>query len=117
MKGDDAAIYQMRAQAYVGLGAPQRALDDLNQTLRLQPDWADALADRAAVKCLLFDFRGAVQDCNRALKIDPLHVNAFYQRGCAKHKNGNNKSACTDWYQAQQLKDERADQALTQYCD
>ena len=49
------------------------------------------------------DLKGALEDFNRALKIDPKNSNAFAQRGYTKFELKKYKEACIDFEKAESL--------------
>ena len=51
------------------------------------------------------DYKGAIDDCDVAIKIYPQNAHAFIQRGNAKYFLGNLKGACTDWRKSLELKE------------
>ena len=47
--------------------------------------------------------RGAILDCNMAIKIDPNYPNAYNNRATAKFALGDCAGACLDWNKAASL--------------
>ncbi|MCD4675250.1 MAG: tetratricopeptide repeat protein, partial [Desulfobacula sp.] len=55
-----------------------------------------ALYNRGLAKNQLKDYSGAIEDYNKAIKIDPVFVNAFYNRGLAKSLSGDEVGGSID---------------------
>jgi len=43
------------------------------------------------------DYRGAIQDYNKAIELNPNHANAYFARGLAKRKLGDYRGAIQDF--------------------
>jgi len=63
MRPEVSAGYRYRAYAYLELGERVRALNDLDQAIRLKPNDARGYADRAAELYLQRQFDQAIADC------------------------------------------------------
>jgi tetratricopeptide (TPR) repeat protein len=49
------------------------------------------------------DLPGVVDDCNKAIALDPENKNAYFLRGLASYGLGKKEEACTDFYRAIEL--------------
>ncbi len=49
------------------------------------------------------DMQGAVEDCNKALDLEPDNKNAYFLRGLASFELGHKEQACEDFYRAIEL--------------
>jgi tetratricopeptide (TPR) repeat protein len=78
-------------------------VEDLSEALRLAPQSADILADRATAHRARKDYDLARDDCNEALKLDPRHAEAFNVRGCVSSDRGQFDEALKDFRQAVRL--------------
>ena len=47
--------------------------------------------------------QGAVEDCDRALALEPDNKNAYFLRGLAFYELGFKEQACSDFYRAIEL--------------
>ena len=74
----------------------QQALADCNEALRLKPDHAAAIANRAFVHLRLGDPTRAITEYNTALELDPKNAHALYGRSVAERQNGDTVSAEAD---------------------
>ena len=75
----------------------QRAINDLNQALQMQPDYIDALRARAQ---LLFDqqkYGASIEDLNKVIESDPNDIEALTLRAHAHYAQGNFTAALEDF--------------------
>jgi len=63
--------YSNRSAAFVGLGQQNRAINDANECLRLNPDFAKGYYRRATALAELELYEMALEACNAGLKKDP----------------------------------------------
>ncbi len=78
---NNSSAYFNRALIYYDKKEYLNALNDFNMALYILPD-AEILNRRANVKCRLNDTRGAYEDYNAALKLQPGYYIAYLNRGC-----------------------------------
>ncbi len=69
-------------------GEPDKALEQCNAAIRLNPRFANAFDSRGLVHLKLGDFDHALSDYDAALKLCPRLASAAYGRGIAKIKRG-----------------------------
>ena len=81
----------------------QDAITAYNETIRLQPDFANAYVNRGLAKEKLGQYESAIMDYSRAIEIDPTLAGAYNNRGSAKRKLGQHFSALEDLNTAIQL--------------
>ncbi|MHC5614503.1 MAG: tetratricopeptide repeat protein [Nostoc sp.] len=87
-------IIRFHSQDYQGM------LADLNEVIKLQPDfdWAYAL------RGLLYDIQKkwdlAVADYNQAIKLRPDNAHTYFWRGTVYQRQGNDRAALADYNQA-----------------
>ena len=62
------------------------------------------------------DFKGAILDCDKAIKIYPQNAHAFIERGNAKYFLGDLKGACTDWRKSLELGEKEAAKRVKNCC-
>jgi tetratricopeptide (TPR) repeat protein len=55
------------------------------------------------------DYESAIEDCNRAIELDPNHPNAYNVRGVVYYKRGDYKSAIEDYTKAIDLNPDYAE--------
>jgi len=49
------------------------------------------------------DMEGAIEDCSKALDLEPCNKNAYFLRGLASYELGHKEQACEDFYRAIEL--------------
>ncbi len=98
----DPEDYLHRARMYMAIGKPDLARQDLDQYIKQDPSDARALVNRAGTR-MPDDLQGVVDDCNRAISLEPDNRNAFFLRGLALYELGKKEEACADFYRAIEL--------------
>ncbi len=91
-----------RARIYLATGKAQKAKADLDVYLAQNPNDARAFINRAATR-FPADMKGAVDDCSRAITLDPENKNAYFLRGLARYELGEKEKACQDFSRAIEL--------------
>lgn len=91
-----------RARIYLALGKSEEAKADLDVYLKQNPNDARALINRAGTR-FPGDMKGAVDDCNKAIVLEPDNKNAYFLRGLAKYELGEKEQACDDFSRAIEL--------------
>jgi tetratricopeptide (TPR) repeat protein/S1-C subfamily serine protease len=95
-----AAFYNNRGNVRDDLGDKQGAIDDYNQAIKINPNYAQAYYNRGIVRDELGDKPGAIDDYNLAIKINPNYAQAYYNRGNARDDLGDKQGAIDDYNQA-----------------
>src|SRR6516162_3312936 len=72
-----------RGYAYRNKYAYDRAIQDLDQAIKLDPDFALAFNGRGAAYYDKHDYDRAIQDYDEAIRLDRNLARAFYNRGTA----------------------------------
>lgn len=94
---DEATMFIHRSYANHRLGEFKKAIDDLNEAIKLEPT-ADNYAARADANLYVDNFDGAISDANQSLKLDPENSYAFMARGAAYGHKGD-KTKMRDEFQ------------------
>ena len=100
---DKAGAFYNRGSAYVRLGDGPKALADMNEALRLKPDFSRALQTRAGILIAQQKFDAAIKDLDKALLIEPKSSSAFNNRGMAYVGKKNPTKAIADLTKAIEL--------------
>ncbi len=95
-----ADLCMQRASIWVSAKEYDRALDELNNAIRLNPHLAGAYIGRGHVRCDRKEYDGAIADYNEALKIDPRALMAFIGRARVRAIKGEHDSAIADYDEA-----------------
>lgn len=98
-----ATAYKQRAIAYMHLGQHQRALDDIEQAMKLRSDDADNYYLRGFAYRAMGQHQRAVEDCGRAIAMDGSFAAAYACRAFAYKSLGNAAGAKSDARRAQEL--------------
>ncbi|MBL8793889.1 MAG: tetratricopeptide repeat protein [Planctomycetia bacterium] len=97
------ALYLARARARAAQGQFAEAVADYTSVLELQPDQADALANRGWAYTVLDAPTLALRDFERLLQLDPKHPDGYNGRGYARVRLGQHRLAVVDAEAALQL--------------
>jgi len=98
-----AAAYSNRCMAHNGVGRHDRAIEDCNQALRLDPGFVAAYYNRGIAYYALGDTARAIKDYDQALRLDPGLAEAYTIRGSAYGSLGEYRRAIEDSDQALRL--------------
>ncbi|MGD0904757.1 MAG: tetratricopeptide repeat protein [Terracidiphilus sp.] len=108
---DLAKAFYDRGSAYMHKGDNDRAIQDYDQALRLNPSDAKAFSNRGLSYAHKGDYDRAIQDYDQALRLNPSDVVAFVGRGNAYKHKGDNDRAIQDYSEAVRLYRKGADQS------
>ncbi|CAM3276259.1 hypothetical protein STSO111631_11425 [Stackebrandtia soli] len=92
---DRARLWHNRSQLHVALG-DERALDDLNKVIELDPHHGEYYFDRAAVHRRAGRLAEAIADYTTAIKLSPPFPEAYYNRADALLAVGASERALSD---------------------
>lgn len=95
----------------------QGAINDFNQAININPQYAEAYYSRGNARLELKDYQGAINDFNQAIKINPQYGDAYSSRGTARSALGDIQGATNDMLQAQELFQARMAEIKHQYED
>jgi len=77
-----------------------RAIDDINRAIRLDPNDADAYLLRGAMYYNKGDNDRTIADCTEAIRLDPNFARAYVSRGLTYARKGDYDRAIADYTQA-----------------
>ncbi|CAD8179273.1 unnamed protein product [Paramecium pentaurelia] len=88
---------------YENIGDKSKALNDLNQAIQLNPNYAQAYSIRGNLYEKLGDKSKALNDYNQAIRFDPNNELSYINRGFLYQVIGQIERALFDYYSAIQL--------------
>ena len=84
------------------------AIADLNESIRINPNFADAYVGLGKTKFKLGDNQGAIADYTEAIRINPNDNVVYNNRGTAKSNLGDNQGALADYTESIRINPEYA---------
>jgi lipoprotein NlpI len=84
-------------------GQLDRAIEDFDQAIRLNPNFAEAYVKRSIAHALKGQSDRAIEDLDQAIRLNPNYAQAFYNRGTAYDRKGQFDRAIEDFDQAIRL--------------
>jgi tetratricopeptide (TPR) repeat protein len=96
LKANQPVFHQARGRTRQKLGDLQGALADFNITLDRKPQ-AAVYDDRAEVHRCLGNHLEALQDCDRAIELNPKFIEAYFRRGLTYTELGDLELALTNY--------------------
>ena len=94
--GVKATTLKQRAVAYMHLGQHQRAVDDINEAVKLKPGDADNYYLRGVAYRALGQLDRALEDSNRSISLEPNSAAAYANRAFVHKALGNVSQAKSD---------------------
>ena len=85
-----------------------KAIDDFDAAVRLNPAYAEAYHGRALARFGKREYDRAIADCNEAIRLDPRYVDAYCHRAEAWDAKGVPDKAFSDYGEAIRLAPDRA---------
>ena len=82
---------------------PEKALQYLNEAIKLKPDYAEAYNNRGNVYGDLGQHKQAIEDYNEAIRLKPDYAMAYNNRGVTYRDFGQNQRAIEDYNEAIRL--------------
>jgi tetratricopeptide (TPR) repeat protein len=89
--------YFQQGYAHVEAGEYERAIEDYDRAIDIDPDDALAYNDRGVAYFALGEYERAIEDYDRAIEIDPDFDLPYYGRGFAHKQLGNTEQAIADF--------------------
>ena len=98
----DPVDYLNRARMLMAIGEPDRARQDFDRYIEHDSTDARVYVNRAGAR-MPGDLQGVVEDCNKAIALEPDNKNACFLLGLALYGLGREEEACAEFYRAIEL--------------
>jgi tetratricopeptide (TPR) repeat protein len=109
-------FYYYREQACFHARQFQRALDDINRAIEINPEEITYRAELAAVNIRVGRYEEAVKVLKDALTIDPEYSEAYRLIGIAQMQLKQQHEACASFAKAKELGDPNVDSLIEKHC-
>jgi tetratricopeptide (TPR) repeat protein len=96
-------IYQIRGSAWITKGEYDKAIDDFDQAIRLNPKLAPAYGSRGMAWGMKGNYDKAIADSSEAIRLDPKDAAAYRNRGTCWNYKGDYNKAIADWTESIRL--------------
>jgi tetratricopeptide (TPR) repeat protein len=103
-----AFAFYTRGNAYNEQREFDRAIEDYNEAIRLNPRHANGFSNRGVAFTQKGEYDRAIESFNDAIRLDPNHVDAFTNRGVALTRKGEYDRAIESFNDAIRLNPNRA---------
>jgi tetratricopeptide (TPR) repeat protein len=103
-----AVTLNTRGNAYYDKGLSDQAIQDFDQAIKLDPNYAEAFYDRGSAYFQKGDYDRALQEYNEAIRLKPDYVDAYNNRGDVYYQKGDIDHALEDVGQAIKLSPNQA---------
>jgi TPR repeat len=100
---DSAQKHNLDGRRLTQAGRYQEAIAELNEAIRLRPDFALAYNARGYAWYLLRNYAAANDDLSRAIQLNPDYLNAYQLRAVARRALGDTMGAAADAQRAKEL--------------
>lgn len=122
LSNTDYTLYNYRGMANFELangdkGKVQLVIPDLENSLKLNPDYIEGYLNLSKVYIVLGNYEQAIKESTIAITKDKDNGKAYYDRGMAYYHHNNLTMACLDWKRAKSKGFVYADNALASYCE
>lgn len=98
-----ANVYNRLWTGYHGLGQFSTAIDKITQAIEIAPKWGILQNNLSAQYLSMSDYTSSIELATTALLLDPLLINAYYNRGLALMNIGETDAALDDLNMAVQI--------------
>ena len=101
--GNLARAFFNRGRAWSDKGQQDRAIQDLNNAIRLEPNYPEAYNSLGVAHAGKGEYDQAVTSYDQAIRLDPNYAIALYNRALALQALGHKPEADRDFSQAKQV--------------
>ena len=102
-KDDKSKAFYNRGNIYMSLGEYQKAINDYDQAIAINPKDAMVFCNRGFAYANLGEHQKAINDYDQAIAINPKDARSFYNRGLSYRKLEKEEKAIKDFKKAQDL--------------
>jgi tetratricopeptide (TPR) repeat protein/S1-C subfamily serine protease len=95
LKPDDLNLRHEKTASLMGLGRNKEGIAIESEIIRIKPEWYFYMI-RAVMKSTLGDMKGALEDQNMGIKLNPDHENSYVARSWLRSQMGDKKGAIED---------------------
>lgn len=114
---DTSAIARFnRANIYMSRKDYGKAMEDVNRTLELKPNYDQGLYLRANIHALNDDAQKALEDLEKLAKSNPGFGGLYSLRGQVHYRLGQTGKACADFLTGKQKNEQDANELYNEYC-
>ena len=92
-----------RGRAWSEKGQDDRAIQDFDQAIRLDPEYPEAFNSRGVAYAGKGQYQRAIEDYDQAIQLDPNYAIAIYNRGLAARNLGREDEAAGYFAKAKQV--------------
>ncbi|CAD8196501.1 unnamed protein product [Paramecium octaurelia] len=103
MSAVDATVYYNRGVLFKQQGEKEKALQDYNMAIKLNPNYATAYINRGVLFKQQGEKEKALQDYNMAIKLNPNYATVYINRGNLFNEKGEKEKALQDYNMAIKL--------------
>ena len=103
-----AFAFYKRANGYYERGQYDRAIEDYNHVIGLNPNHANAFSNRGATYARKGEYDRAIESYDEAIRLNPKHADAFSNRGVAYARKGDYDRAVENYDEAIRLNPKHA---------
>jgi tetratricopeptide (TPR) repeat protein len=96
--------YNNRGNAYIAKGEYDRAIQDFDQSIMLNPNYAKAFNNRGVAYQKKGEYDRAIKDFDESIRLDPNYANAFANRAQTYLHKSEYERAARDYDEAIRLK-------------
>lgn len=109
-------FYYYREQAAIKARQYQRALNDIDKAIELNPKELTYRAEQAVVNLRVGRFDEAMKALEEALAIDPAYGEAYRIMGICQIQQKKQQEACASFAKAKELGDPNVDELIEKHC-
>jgi tetratricopeptide (TPR) repeat protein len=113
---DNSGIGRAKTKQEVKILNYNDAINDLNNTLKLLPDFAYAYYNRGNLHCLSQQMPEAINDYTRAIELYPYFAEAYFNRGLVHIYLKDTEKGCVDVSKAGELGIEDSYAIIKKFC-